>query len=46
LRFTNADVMTNLDGVLGAIVTALDRNPKSPRPLQGERATQPGPSPG
>ena len=46
LRFTNADVMTNLDGVLGAILTALDRDPKSPRPLQGERATQPGPSPG
>ena len=27
LRFANADVMTNLDGVLHAILTALGRNP-------------------
>ncbi len=35
LRFTNSDVMNNLDGVLGAILTAL----KSSRPREGERAT-------
>ena len=35
LRFTNTDIMTNLDEVLKAILEAL----KSPRPLQGERAT-------
>jgi very-short-patch-repair endonuclease len=40
LRFTNADVMSNLDGVLHAILIALDRDPESPRPLQRERATQ------
>jgi very-short-patch-repair endonuclease len=33
IRFTNSDVMTNLDGVLEAIRLALN----SPRPLQGER---------
>jgi very-short-patch-repair endonuclease len=33
LRFTNTDVMTNLDEVLKAILIALE----SPRPLQGER---------
>jgi very-short-patch-repair endonuclease len=37
LRFTNSDVMTNLDGVLGAILIALAE--QSPHPLQGERAT-------
>jgi very-short-patch-repair endonuclease len=37
LRFTNADVMTNLDGVLRAILIALGHDPESPRPLQGER---------
>jgi very-short-patch-repair endonuclease len=38
LRFTNADVMTNLDGVLRAILIALGgRDPESPHPLQGER---------
>ena len=36
LRFTNADVMTNLDEVLQAILNAL----KSPRPLQGERESR------
>ena len=35
LRFTNADVMTNLNEVLRAILNAL----KSSRPLRGERAT-------
>ena len=35
LRFTNSDVMTNLDEVLKAILNELE----SPRPLQGERAT-------
>ena len=35
VRFTNADVMTNIDGVLQAIRLALS----SPHPLQGERAT-------
>jgi very-short-patch-repair endonuclease len=33
IRFTNADVMTNLDGVLRAILIALGRDPESPRPL-------------
>ena len=33
IRFTNADVMTNIDGVLEAIRLVLT----SPRPLQGER---------
>ena len=33
IRFTNADVMTNIDGVLQAIRRALN----SPHPLQGER---------
>lgn len=33
IRFTNEDVMTNLDGVLQAILLAL----KSAHPLQGER---------
>jgi very-short-patch-repair endonuclease len=33
IRFTNADVMTNLDGVLRAILIALDRDPENPRPL-------------
>jgi very-short-patch-repair endonuclease len=37
LRFTNADVTSNLDGVLRAILIALGRDP---HPLQGERATQ------
>jgi len=38
LRFSNSDVMTNLDGVLGAILIALAPD-KSPHPRQGERAT-------
>ena len=37
IRFTNADVMTNLDGVLRAILIALGRDPESPHPLQGEK---------
>jgi very-short-patch-repair endonuclease len=37
IRFTNADVMTNLDGVLRAILMALGRDAESPHPLQGER---------
>lgn len=37
LRFTNDDVLTNLDGVLRAILIALGRDPDNPRPLQGER---------
>ena len=37
IRFTNADVMTNLDGVPRAILIALGRDPESPHPLQGER---------
>ena len=36
LRFTNADVMTNLDEVLQAILNAL----KSPLPLRGERESR------
>ena len=37
IRFTNADVMTNLDGVPRAILIALGSDPESPHPLQGER---------
>ena len=37
LRFTNADVIGNMDGILRAILIALGRGPESPRPLQGER---------
>jgi len=40
LRFTNADVMSNLEGVVRSILIELGRDPESPRPLQGERATQ------
>jgi very-short-patch-repair endonuclease len=36
IRVTNAEVMTNLDGVLQAILLAL----KSPHPVQGERASR------
>ncbi len=37
LRFANADVMTNLDGVLQAIVAALAARPLSqPSPRRGE----------
>jgi very-short-patch-repair endonuclease len=46
LRFTNADVMGNLDGVLRTILIALGRDPESSLTLQGERATHPGPDPG
>jgi very-short-patch-repair endonuclease len=38
LRFSNSDVMTNLDGVTRAILVALGRDPDTPPPpLQGER---------
>ena len=37
LRFQNADVMGNLDGVLRAILIALGRDPESRHPRQGER---------
>ena len=37
IRFTNVDVMTNLDDVLRAILITLGRDPESPHPLQGER---------
>jgi very-short-patch-repair endonuclease len=37
IRITNADVMSNLDGVLRFILIALGRDPESPRPLRGER---------
>jgi very-short-patch-repair endonuclease len=37
LRFTNTDVMTNMDGVLSAILIALGRDPQAPLPLKGER---------
>jgi very-short-patch-repair endonuclease len=33
IRFTNADVMTNIDGVLRTILVTLGRDPESPRPL-------------
>jgi very-short-patch-repair endonuclease len=36
IRFTNADVMTNLDGVLQTILNGL----ASPHPRQGERETR------
>lgn len=37
LRFTNADVMGNLDGVVRAILIELGRDPESPLALEGER---------
>jgi very-short-patch-repair endonuclease len=37
IRFTNADVMTNLDGVLRAILIALGSDPETPLPLTGVR---------
>ena len=37
IRFTNSDVMTNMDGVLRAIMIALGTDPESPRPRQPER---------
>jgi very-short-patch-repair endonuclease len=33
LRFSNNDVMTNLDGVTRAILVALGKDPETPRPL-------------
>jgi very-short-patch-repair endonuclease len=33
IRVTNADLMSNLDGVLRAILIELGRDPESPRPL-------------
>ncbi|MBA4163593.1 MAG: hypothetical protein C0510_03015 [Erythrobacter sp.] len=35
LRFTNAEVMTNLDGVLRIIIIELGRDPESPSHLPG-----------
>lgn len=40
LRFTNAEVMTNLEGVVRAILIALGRDTSSPLPLQGERVAR------
>ena len=37
IRFTNHEVLTNLEGVTRAILIALGRDPESPHPLQGER---------
>jgi very-short-patch-repair endonuclease len=37
IRFANRDVMTNLDGVLRAILIALGGDSEPPHPLQGER---------
>lgn len=39
IRVTNADVMTNIDGVLNHILIALDRNSETPLTHEGERAT-------
>jgi very-short-patch-repair endonuclease len=46
LRFTNADVMTNLDGVLRAILIALGEDPESPHPREGERERREAPGRG
>ena len=46
IRFTNADVMTNLDGVLRTILIALGCDAQSPRPLQGERERREAPGRG
>ena len=37
IRFTNREVLDNLEGVLRAILIELGREPDDPRPLQGER---------
>ena len=37
IRFTNADVMTNLDGVLRAIMMALGSDPEAFHPIEGKR---------
>ena len=37
IRFTNAEVMGNLEGVLRSILIAIGQDPESPHPLQGER---------
>lgn len=37
IRFTNADVMTNLEVVVQAIFRELGRDLETPHPLQGER---------
>ena len=39
LRFWNADVLKNLDGVLNAIVEALDAPPPLSSPIKGEETT-------
>ena len=41
IRFTNHEVLTNLEGVLRAILIELGRDPESPHPLQGERVADP-----
>lgn len=33
VRFTNSDVLTNIDGVARAILVALDQDPETPHPL-------------
>jgi very-short-patch-repair endonuclease len=40
IRLSNADVMTNLDGVLRHILIALGRDPETPHPLQGGRESR------
>jgi very-short-patch-repair endonuclease len=44
LRFTNSDVMGNLDGVLRAILIGLGRDPESPLTFEGERVGSGGAS--
>ena len=38
LRFWNNDVMSNIDGVLSAVMAALDSPPPQPSPSKGEGA--------
>jgi very-short-patch-repair endonuclease len=41
LRFSNSEVMSNLDGVIRAILVALGKDPEAPPcPLQGERESR------
>ena len=40
LRFWNAEVYTNMDGVLETILAALDERAPSPLPAGGERAAE------
>jgi len=46
VRFTNSDVLTNIEGVARAILVALGRDPETPRPLQGERDRSSAAKPG